>query len=321
MRTSGNLRALRPHEVAERPISKIDGRPASLPTVSAIIPCYNGAGSVDIAIASALAQSHHLLEIIVVDDGSRDATAEIAARYPVTVVRVPNGGPGAARNVGVAHSSGEWIAFLDHDDRWVVDKIRSQIEAATDGVGMICCPFQELHDYADCPVNGARQGDLISFEQLWHYNVVGCPSGVLIKRVVFDQVGGFDPRRELIGAEDYNLWQRVAFAGWKIQAGPADLFRYTPAHGNISSQVSSMLNGGLRNLEIMGDLAGMTPEQISDRRRFLRMECVRALLEAGDRAHARRMLWQEPFHLDLVRLWVAALLPSFLLAPFRKKSA
>jgi cellulose synthase/poly-beta-1,6-N-acetylglucosamine synthase-like glycosyltransferase len=71
--------------------SQIDGHPADFPTVSAIIPVHNGADVLDIAISSVLAQTHHLLEIIVVDDGSTDDTAEVASQYPVTLIRQENG--------------------------------------------------------------------------------------------------------------------------------------------------------------------------------------------------------------------------------------
>src|SRR5215831_2827499 len=91
-------------------------RPAA---VSGIIPAYNAESFISETIASALAQTYPLTELIVVDDGSSDHTAEVAARFPNTrVIRRPNGGQGAARNTGIQAASGDWIAFLDHDDTW-----------------------------------------------------------------------------------------------------------------------------------------------------------------------------------------------------------
>ena len=93
------------------------------------MPAYNSAAFIRRAIESVWAQTHLPLELIVVDDGSSDDTAAVAAAVdPRTkVVRQPNGGPGAARNRGVKESSGDWIAFLDADDAWRPNKLERQL--------------------------------------------------------------------------------------------------------------------------------------------------------------------------------------------------
>jgi glycosyltransferase involved in cell wall biosynthesis len=98
------------------------------PLVSALMPAYNAAPYIAEAIESALAQDwpQDRLELIVVDDGSTDDTAEIAARYPVKLIRQANGGPCAAVNTALKHERGERIALLDADDAWPVDKLRVQ---------------------------------------------------------------------------------------------------------------------------------------------------------------------------------------------------
>lgn len=302
---------------ATRPLSSVDGQPTALPTVSAVIPCYNGAPTIEAAIASALAQTHRLLEIIVVDDGSQDAGADVASRYPVTVIRQKNSGPAAARNAGVAASSGEWVAFLDHDDTWVPDKTAVQLAAATDTIGLICCPPPEHHEYVALPVAPPKPGELVSFEQLWSYNVVGCPSGVLMRRRLLDELGGFDVSRDLIGTEDYNLWQRAALTKWEILTGPPGVFAYTPAHGSLSSQTWKMLHGGVFNVEQVGHLASKSPESIRNRKRFVYKECVRGLIAQGQRSEARKLLGRMALDQETVRLWLRALLPSVLLNSLR----
>ena len=99
--------------------------------VSVIIPTYNRANLVCRAIDSALAQTHPDIEIIVVDDGSTDDTAERLAIYDqrIRVIRQPNAGVGAARNSGIALAGGEFIAFLDSDDDWLPWKLSAQIAA------------------------------------------------------------------------------------------------------------------------------------------------------------------------------------------------
>ncbi|MEX0585106.1 MAG: glycosyltransferase family 2 protein, partial [Pirellulales bacterium] len=98
------------------------------PAVSVVIPAYNAEECVARAIESVLAQTRPVQEVIVVDDGSRDRTAAVAARFgaSIRILRQPNGGPAAARNHGVRESRSAWIAFLDADDAWLEQKIERQ---------------------------------------------------------------------------------------------------------------------------------------------------------------------------------------------------
>jgi glycosyltransferase involved in cell wall biosynthesis len=99
--------------------------------VSAVIPTYNRSRMVCRAIDSALAQTHPDVEVIVIDDGSTDDTAERLAAYGerIRVIRQPNAGVCAARNAGMALASGEFIAFLDSDDAWLEWKLAAQVAA------------------------------------------------------------------------------------------------------------------------------------------------------------------------------------------------
>jgi glycosyltransferase involved in cell wall biosynthesis len=101
------------------------------PTVSALIPTYNAGHLVVRAIESVLAQSSPASEIVVVDDGSTDDTAERVAAFGESVryVAQPNAGASAARNLGIASSRGEFVAFLDADDVWHPRKLEAQLEA------------------------------------------------------------------------------------------------------------------------------------------------------------------------------------------------
>ena len=98
-------------------------------TVSVIIPAYNADKHVERAIDSALAQTLQPVEILVIDDGSRDRTAEFASRFPspVRLIRQENGGPATARNRGAREATGDWLALLDADDWWFPDKLRIQL--------------------------------------------------------------------------------------------------------------------------------------------------------------------------------------------------
>jgi glycosyltransferase involved in cell wall biosynthesis len=98
-----------------------------LPLVSVIIPAYNRDRYLAEAIESVLAQTYPAIDLIVVDDGSSDRTAEVAQRYALTYHFQPNGGISAARNVGIALATGEFLAFLDSDDIWMLDKLSKQM--------------------------------------------------------------------------------------------------------------------------------------------------------------------------------------------------
>lgn len=103
---------------------------SALPRISVIIPAYNAAATIGKAITSILAQGYPAHEIIVVDDGSTDATGNTVQAYgdKVTYIRQDNTGPSAARNKGVQQASGEWIAFLDADDWYLPDRLLTHAE-------------------------------------------------------------------------------------------------------------------------------------------------------------------------------------------------
>jgi glycosyltransferase involved in cell wall biosynthesis len=93
--------------------------------VSVVIPAYNAASVLPRAIESVLGQTSRPEEVIVVDDGSTDNTAQVATQYgpSITYIRQDNAGASAARNRGIAEATGEWIAFLDSDDEWLPPKL------------------------------------------------------------------------------------------------------------------------------------------------------------------------------------------------------
>ncbi len=101
--------------------------------VSVVIPVYNRENTINRAIDSALSQTYSNVEVIVVDDGSTDKTVSIVKEYDDCRIKLicqkERGGANKARNVGIANSQGEYIAFQDSDDEWLPDKLRSQIEA------------------------------------------------------------------------------------------------------------------------------------------------------------------------------------------------
>ena len=182
----------------------------SQPLVSVIIPTYNRGALVHEAIASVLAQSYAPLELIVVDDGSTDATAaSLRSARALRLVRQDHTGmPGQARNAGARVARGAYLAFLDSDDLWLPHKLADQVaaaQAAGDAInhtrerwlrgGRVISQRGQRH---------RRSGDL--FADSLGKCIIG-PSTVLLRREVFEEAGGF--REDLEVAEDYELWLRL----------------------------------------------------------------------------------------------------------------
>lgn len=279
-------------------ISKIDGRPADKPLVSAIIPAYNAAAFIQRPIESALAQTHRLLEIIVVDDGSQDNTFEVAAKYPVTVIRQENGGQASARNTGAKAASGEWLAFLDHDDSWHADKTEQQLRFAQPGISAV---FSEK-------VPGAHE---ISFADMFARNYGGNPSSTIIRADVLRDLGFFDEDRALMGVDDYNLWLRFLLKGYRFAATPK-YYEFTPAENHYGADYEKMLTAELVNVDKIAALANLEPAVRERRRRLLRLAYLPDLIATRKLRTARKQLRHLGFDREAAKYW-AAFLPEWML--------
>jgi len=213
------------------------------PTVSVIIPNYNYGRFLPEAIESVLAQTFPCAKIIVVDDGSTDESLEILARYEkdgIKVIRQKNCGVGAARNAGAKASSGDLIAFLDADDFWLSQKIEKQVERllADKEFGLVTCGMREFDasgNIIDTYTKG-KEGwcaeDILLFKPVGG----GPPTTSLLWRKVFEQVGGFDERKEMHPSEDWEFSYRVARVA-KIAFLPEILVAYRNHGGNGHLQI------------------------------------------------------------------------------------
>ena len=182
-----------------------------MPIVSVIIPTYNRCELVREAIASVLAQSFSNFELIVVDDGSEDGTAEGVGEFAeVRYVYQPNRGVSAARNLGVSQSSGELLAFLDSDDLWQPRKLEQQVTFFAQYPDAQICQTEEIWLRNGVRVNPHAKHRKIS-EDIFARSLELClvsPSAVMIRRELFERMGGFD--ENLPACEDYDLWLRIA---------------------------------------------------------------------------------------------------------------
>lgn len=209
-----------------------------------VIPAYDHARYVGLAVESALTQTLRPKEIIVVDDGSTDDTAEVLATFSdrIQVIRQRNEGVAAARNRGARAGSGELVAFLDADDVWLPRKLECQAGrfARDPSVLLVHCGVEEI-DAAGRTL-GRRleglEGD-VTLEMLRFRRsvILGGGSGVVVRRTAFEDAGGFDAR--LSTSADWDFYFRVASRG-QVGFVPEVLLRYRLHGGNMHRNVDAM---------------------------------------------------------------------------------
>jgi len=183
-------------------------------SVSVIIPCYKHACFLADAIESVLAQSYPHLEVIVVDDGSPDDTSDVASRYPrVRCIRQENQGLSAARNTGIRESEGEFLVFLDADDRLTPKALESGVQQLRQCPSAAFVAGKHRHisiDGSPRPTMQKPHIDRDHYVELLRATYIGiaCPATVMYRRAVFDDVHGFDTT--VNAASDYDLYLRIA---------------------------------------------------------------------------------------------------------------
>lgn len=199
-----------------------------MPKVSVILPAYNGEKFITAAIDSVLGQTYKDYEVIVVNDGSNDRTAEILSGYggKIKVITQENGGIAKARNVAIDCSEGEYLAFLDQDDTWMPEKLECQVPLLEQDkdLGLV---------YTDAYIMCDNGAELLSFdlrkpyrgmavEQLFLNNFIAT-SSVIVKRKYFERVGPFI--QSLSPCLDYDRWLSIA-ALYKIDYVSKPLIRF-----------------------------------------------------------------------------------------------
>lgn len=191
-------------------------RVTTLPLVSVVIPAYNAARFIGRTLHSAVGQTYPNMEIIVVDDGSTDATPQIVQSFcerdrRVVLVRKQNGGVASARNLGIQKSSGELIAPLDSDDVWYPEKLTEQVtlmQTCDENVGLVYC-WSKIIDEEDRPIvdiTHSFEGNVVA--HLMFSNFLGNGSCALIRRSCFDTVGLYNGATT--PCEEWDMYLRIA---------------------------------------------------------------------------------------------------------------
>jgi glycosyltransferase involved in cell wall biosynthesis len=222
------------------------------PLVSVVIACYNGERYLRETIESALAQSHSRVEVIVVDDGSTDGSAEIAQTFPVRYIHQENRGLTETRNLGTRMSQGDYVVFLDADDRLRPEAIETGLRVIAERPECAMTVGDHLFISSDgSHLSDSRKACLQSshYEELLKSNFIEMISSVLFRRSVLLEIGGFDPTLRV--AEDYDLYLRIARV-YPICCHSALTAEYRLHQTNVSRNSELMLRITLQVLSTQG---------------------------------------------------------------------
>ncbi len=204
-----------------------------MPFFSVIIPLYNKASYVEATLQSVLRQSCADFEVVVVDDGSTDGSADIVAGIDdarIRLLRQPNGGVSRARNAGIAASCGQWIAFLDADDRWdahYLSEMQALIRRHPAEQFFCCARHGRL-------IPQLAQEVVIADAAAW--SIIYWTGAIVLSRSLLDRVGGF--REDVHRGEDRDLWLRAGLATPTVYYNRELTYYEEAVAGNLTSQVS-----------------------------------------------------------------------------------
>lgn len=204
-----------------------------MPAVSVIVPAYNAMPYLKETVESVLNQTYTDFELLIINDGSTDTTSEWVSQVSdprVKLISQNQQGVATARNKGIKHAQGEYIAFLDADDLWISTKLEKQIECLekSPAAGLASCWINLIDEH------GNLIGDTVTvqlredtLENILLSNFIFCGSTPVVRRRCFETVGQFD--QSLAPVEDWDMWIRIAFHySFAIVKEPLLLYRQHP---------------------------------------------------------------------------------------------
>lgn len=230
--------------------------------VSVVIPAYNARATIDETLRSVRAQTWANLDIVVVDDGSKDDTGDIVRHHAsldsrIRLHRQDNAGVAIARNTGAELAKSDLLSFVDADDLWAPDKTERQLaafRAAGSRTGLVYSWYSvidgESRITAEWP-GPTHEGDVLG--ALFRENFIGNGSSVLVTRAAFEAAGGFEPalhRARAQGCEDILFYCRVA-EHFEFAVAPGYLIGYRELANNMSSNLPRMLRSWLMVVDEM----------------------------------------------------------------------
>lgn len=249
------------------------------PTISVIIPAYNTSQYIAEALDSVFAQTFSDFEVIVINDGSPDTEALERALLPfrdkIQYLWQENSGVAAARNAGIRIARGQYLAMLDSDDIWLPQYLEKQLAAITSSPD-IAVSYTNARYFGDSPLSGKdfmsyfpSEGE-VTFQSMIEEKVHVVGTSMALREAVVE-VGLYD--ETLATSEDFDLWLRVAHAGWRIVYTREELFLYRRRGGCLSEDQIGFWASFLRAMEKIERSMPLTPYQreiVEDRCSFIR---------------------------------------------------
>lgn len=296
-----------------------------MPIVSIIIPAYNAEEFIAETLESALAQTLKDIEVIVIDDGSKDGTASVVQAYPgVRYIRQANGGVSTARNHGAQLAQGEFLAFLDSDDLWHPDKLRQQVQAMRQHPDSVFCrtAFTYQHGDAEAVRTGAARQDaphqIISELLPSFLHPYLATSTVMVSKAAFEEAGGFDASLRI--AEDVDFYLRVLAEHPKVVLMTEALVHKRPVAGSLGDD---SVAGYVQLLKVYDRFLAQHPHarpvlgeaNIARAYHKLHLDLARSHLWVGENTKARHAAWQAMQHgaaMDSWPLIAKSLIPAWL---------
>jgi glycosyltransferase involved in cell wall biosynthesis len=230
-------------------------------SIGIVMAARNYARFLPEAVESVLAQTYRDWHLLIVDDGSTDGTANAAAPYladdRIRYAYADRLGQARAKNLGLRLVPGEFVAFLDADDRWLPAKLERQLAAFDDPRVGVCHTLRDLMDergkrLPSPTVPLPPSGDVRA--AIFARNFV-CFSSAVVRRELIHRVGSFDETLDL--AIDYDLWQRAA-THCHFACIPEQLTLYRTGHGNLSQKLAQRIATATDVMNRRGDLPSTT---------------------------------------------------------------
>lgn len=280
-----------------------------MPTISVIIPVYNGEKTIKQTIESVLNQTFRDFELLIINDGSQDATLEIIQAINderIQVFSYQNSGVSASRNRALTKAKGEFISFIDADDLWTPNKLELQLKALQDNPQAAVA--YSWSDWIDESGQFLRSGGHITvngkaYEKLLLRDFIESGSNPLIRKQALDEVGYFE--QSVTPAEDWDMWLRLAaryeFVTVEV---PQILYRISP--NSASFNIVKMEAGSLKVIERVfaqapESLQDLKRETLASRYNYLTFKALEGNLDRKNGLTAARFLIQALKH-DLALL-------------------
>ena len=297
--------------------------PFDVASISVVIPTYNHAHFLRKALGSVIAQTHRNWEAIVVDNHSGDNTAEVVAGFGdprIRLVQIHNNGViAASRNRGISEARGEWLAFLDSDDLWYPEKLQKCLGLLSEGYDLVCHGERWFGNGRDRQIFYGPEPRATYRSLLFDGNCIST-SAVVMKTEKARAAGGFLEESEIVTAEDYDFWLRLAKEGAKIGFVRQILGEYTIHSGNQTRGVIRHMEAVLAVLDRhfssgSGNTGSFRRWQMKKRRAIAYYGGARGLQDDGHHKEAWPYFWKAVVTWPFFTKTYVAMLMNF----FRKK--